>query len=468
MTAIEEVVMKAVRITRDSVWSATAWCRFSIRQNTKDTTSRSTQNAVALPIISLLLLIFLLTGSLAQPSSKDNPLPLLNQELKGNIAPNVPINRFYTFTAGPGEVNFSLEVKTNEQWSNIAVEVLDADAQPMIRFDASSGGDKKDAKLRLDSRQNVIMRVIGPRNNQSGFFTLKIKGPVLISKNVSPNTNTPPRTNSTPTNNPTTPVDKKPENPSGTSTPARSDSTSTVFTNTATTSSSVNEINSPNRLALVIGNSNYQVGALANPANDAKAMAQTLRETGFEVMQYTNLNKRDLEESLRAFGGKIQRGSVALFYFAGHGVQVKGVNYLVPIGARIEKEGDAEYEAVDAGRIMNELESAGSRLNIVILDACRNNPFAQRMRSLSRGLAVMNAPSGTVVAYATGPGEVASDGDGQNGLYTQELLRNMREPNLKIEEVLKRTRIAVKEKTNGQQVPWENTSLDGDFYFLRK
>ncbi len=413
------------------------------------------------------LFILAVASSKAQPSSRDNPLPLLNQELKGNIAPNVPISRFYSFTAGPGEVNFSLEVKTNEQWSNIAVEVLDADAQPMIKFDASSGGDKKDAKLRLDTRQNVILRVIGPRNNQSGFFTLKIKGPVLISKNVPP-PNPPRRGDTVPTNVPTPPVEKKPEDTAATSTAARSDSGSTVLANSSASSSSVNEITGTNRLALVIGNSNYQVGALANPANDAKAMAQSLRETGFEVLQYTNLNKRELEESLRAFGNKIQRGSVALFYFAGHGVQVKGVNYLVPIGARLEKEGDAEYEAVDAGRIMNELESAGSRLNIVILDACRNNPFVQRVRSLSRGLAVMNAPSGTVVAYATGPGEVASDGDGKNGLYTQELLRYMHEPNLKIEEVLKRTRIAVKEKTNGQQVPWENTSLDGDFYFLKK
>jgi uncharacterized caspase-like protein len=241
-----------------------------------------------------------------------------------------------------------------------------------------------------------------------------------------------------------------------------------VTTNPNVISSGVNEISTNQRVALVIGNSNYQVGPLANPANDAKAMAQTLRESGFDVMQYTNLNKRDFEESLRAFGSKIPRGGVALFYFAGHGVQVKGVNFLLPIGARVEKEGDIEYEAVDAGRIMNELESAGSRLNIVILDACRNNPFAQRVRSLQRGLAVISAPSGTVVAYATGPGDVASDGDGANGLYTQELLKNMREPNLRIEDVLKRTRIAVKEKTNGQQVPWENTSLDGDFYFRKQ
>ncbi|MFN7929741.1 MAG: caspase domain-containing protein [Blastocatellia bacterium] len=413
--------------------------------------------------LNLIIVVMFSIGLRAQPSSRDNPLPLVSNELKGNIAPNLPINRFYAFEAGPGDVGLALEVKTSEQWSNIGVEMLDADGQPLIRFDASSGGDKKEAKLHLDSRQRVVMRVFGPRNNQSGFFTLKLKGPLQLSKNIPPVTS--PRTGNAQPNVPTSPGEKKDET---TNTTARSDGKATVLTNAGPTSSAVNEISSANRLALVIGNSNYQVGPLANPANDANAMARTLRETGFEVMQYTNLNKRELEESLRAFGSKIPRGGVALFYFAGHGVQVKGVNYLIPVGARIEKEGDAEYEAVDAGRIMNELESAGSRLNIVILDACRNNPFAQRGRSLSRGLAVMSAPSGTVVAYATGPGEVASDGDGKNGLYTQELLKHMREPNLKIEEVLKRTRIAVKEKTNGQQVPWENTSLDGDFYFVKK
>jgi hypothetical protein len=413
----------------------------------------------------LLLFTFtlLLSVSLqAQPSTRDNPLPLLNNELKGNIAPNTPINRFYAFEAGPGDVGFSLEVKTNEQWSNIGVEILDADGQPLIKFDASSGGDKKDAKLRLKQRQAVTMRVFGPRNNQSGFFTLKLRGPVYFNKTLILNP-TPKRNDPQPNNLPP-PVEKKPD----ATTNARSDGNATVTTNPNVTSSAVNEISTNQRVALVIGNSNYQVGPLANPANDAKAMAQTLRDSGFDVMQYTNLNKRDFEESLRAFGSKIPRGGVALFYFAGHGVQVKGVNFLLPVGARIEKEGDIEFEAVDAGRIMNELESAGSRLNIVILDACRNNPFAQRVRSLQRGLAVISAPSGTVVAYATGPGEVASDGDGANGLYTQELLKNMREPNVKIEDVLKRTRIAVKEKTNGQQVPWENTSLDGDFYFRKQ
>lgn len=412
-----------------------------------------------------LVLVTLLSLTInAQPGTRENPLPLLTNELKGNIAPNVSLQRFYSFEAGPGDVSFALEVKTNEQWANITIEIFDRETNTLNKFDVSSGGDKKNVKLHLEARQPLVMRVFGPRNNQSGFFTLKVGGPVYLAKAGSAPNKPEPQKNiptSNPGNNPPAPT---------TSTSSRSggDEVISIPTASGTTSGGVNEINTDKRLALVIGNSNYQVSPLANPANDANAMAQALRDSGFEVMQYTNLNKRALEDSLRTFGSKVSRGGVALFFFAGHGLQIKGVNYLVPIGANIQKDTDIEFEAVDAGRVMSELESAGSRLNIVILDACRNNPFARSTRSVSRGLAVMSAPSGTVVAYATGPGEVASDGDGKNGLYTQELLRNLREPNLKIEEVLKLTRISVKEKTNGQQVPWENTSLDGDFYFKKK
>ncbi len=416
------------------------------------------------PRFSILLLFFLILPCAiqAQPSSKENPLPLLTNELKGNIAPNVPLQRFYSFEAGPGDVGFALEVKTNEQWANINVEIFDGESNTLNKFDVSSGNDKKNVKLHLDARQKLVMRVFGPRNNQSGFFTLKVSGPIFLAKaNSIPNKPEPvknPPTSTTPNNN----------TPSSTTSRSGSDDAVSVSGSTIAAASGVNEISTDKKIALVIGNSNYEVGPLTNPENDARAMAKSLRDSGFEVMEYTNLKKRELEESLRAFGSKVSRGGVALFFFAGHGMQVRGANYLIPIGANIQKETDVEYEAVDAGRVMSEIESAGSRLNIVILDACRNNPFARSFRSAVRGLAVMSAPSGTVVAYATGPGEVASDGDGKNGLYTQELLKNLNEPNLKIEDVLKRTRISVKEKTKGQQVPWENTSLDGDFYFRKK
>ncbi len=418
-------------------------------------------------VTSLLAVIFWTVALQAQPSSRENPLPLVTQELKGNIAPNVMMERFYSFTGGPGEVSFSLEVKSYEQWSNIVVELFDADSQTLIKFDASSGGDRKDAKLRLENRQPIVMRVYGPRNNQSGNFTLKVKGAISLNRstaqNNSPNNN-PPKTS--PRVEASQPEVPKPEEKT-VDTATRSTTGEKEIIKTTSSVEGVNEITTDKKVALVIGNSKYAAAPLTNPENDAKAMAQALRESGFEVMQYGNLTKREFEESVRAFGSKINRGGVALFFFAGHGMQVKGVNYLLPVGANIQKEADIEFEAVDAGRVMSEIESAGSRLNIVILDACRNNPFVRGTRSAARGLAVMSAPSGTVVAYATGPGEVASDGDGKNGLYTQELLKNIREPNMKIEDVLKRTRISVKDKTNGQQVPWENTSLDGDFYFRK-
>ena len=138
-------------------------------------------------VTSLLAVIFWTVALQAQPSSRENPLPLVTQELKGNIAPNVMMERFYSFTGGPGEVSFSLEVKSYEQWSNIVVELFDADSQTLIKFDASSGGDRKDAKLRLENRQPIVMRVYGPRNNQSGNFTLKVKGAISLNRSTAQN-----------------------------------------------------------------------------------------------------------------------------------------------------------------------------------------------------------------------------------------------------------------------------------------
>ncbi|MBS4027147.1 MAG: caspase family protein [Ignavibacteriales bacterium] len=187
---------------------------------------------------------------------------------------------------------------------------------------------------------------------------------------------------------------------------------------------------SEKRTALVIGNANYKQASLKNPINDARAMANALRNVGFEVLLRENLNRRDMVDAITEFGGKIQRGGTGLFYYAGHGMQMDGKNYLLPIGAAIEKKQDAEFEAVDVGRVLGEMDNARNRVNIVVLDACRDNPFARSWRSTTaeRGLAFMNAPSGTYIAYATAPGEVAADGDGKNGLYTQELLAQIQTP----------------------------------------
>ena len=220
------------------------------------------------------------------------------------------------------------------------------------------------------------------------------------------------------------------------------------------------------RLALVIGNGAYQEVPLLNPLNDARAMEQSLRAAGFDVLKHENLAKRALEDEIRAFGKRLRAGGVGLFYFAGHGVQVNGYNYLVPIGSTIDKEQDVEYEAVEAGRVISKMEAAGNRLNIMILDACRNNPFTRSWRAGTRGLAPMNAPRGTLIAYATAPGTVSSDGDGAHGLYTHALLQQIQVPGLKLEDVFKRVRVAVKATSHGKQLPWESSSLEGDFYFM--
>lgn len=220
------------------------------------------------------------------------------------------------------------------------------------------------------------------------------------------------------------------------------------------------------RLALVIGNAAYKDGALANPVNDARAMAEALRGAGFKVMLHTDLDQRRMTQAAREFGDALRKsGGVGLFYFAGHGVQIKGRNYLVPIGADIQREDEVTYAALDAQAVLDKMEAAGNGTNVLILDACRNNPFARSFRSASAGLAQMDAPVGTLVAFATAPGMVASDGTGSNGLYTQNLLEAMRKPGLKVEDVFKQVRVAVRRDSGGKQVPWESTSLEGDLYF---
>jgi formylglycine-generating enzyme required for sulfatase activity len=221
------------------------------------------------------------------------------------------------------------------------------------------------------------------------------------------------------------------------------------------------------RLALVIGNSVYGFSPLKNPVNDASDIAVSLQKLGFTVILKKNVNLKDMEESIQDFGNRLKKGGVGLFYFAGHGLQAGGLNYLVPIGAKIEKESDIKYEAVDAGKILDEMGDASNGLNIVILDACRDNPFARHFRSTSRGLAILgNAPVGTYLSYSTGPGQVALDGDGRNSPFASALIHFMKEPGLTIEQVFKNVRHKLGQETGGKQVPWELSSLEGDFFFL--
>jgi hypothetical protein len=216
------------------------------------------------------------------------------------------------------------------------------------------------------------------------------------------------------------------------------------------------------RLALVIGNSAYREAPLRNPVNDVRAMAQRFRDLGFTVIAHENATKRTMEAAILEFGRRLAEGGVGAFYYAGHGLQVRGRNYLVPVDAEIEDEASTRVAAVDVELLLEQMAEAKNRVNLVILDACRNNPFERRMRGGARGLAAVDAARGTLVAYATAPGSVAADGDGQNGLYTEELLTAMSQPGLKIEEVFKRVRINVSRRSKGAQTPWESSSLTGD------
>jgi len=225
---------------------------------------------------------------------------------------------------------------------------------------------------------------------------------------------------------------------------------------------------SQRRIALVIGNGAYtKAPPLKNPPNDARDIATTLKELGFDVANGVNVNQREMKRLIRDFGQKLKAGGSGLFYYAGHGVQSKGRNYLIPIEADVQSETDVEDQGVDVALVLGLMDEANNGLNVVILDACRNNPFARSFRSVSNGLAQVDAPSGTLIAYSTAPGKVARDGEGRNGAYTTELLQQMRVPGLRIEELLKRVRASLKQQTNGEQVPWESSSLIGDLYLNR-
>ncbi len=221
---------------------------------------------------------------------------------------------------------------------------------------------------------------------------------------------------------------------------------------------------SQQKLALVMGNADYESSPLRNPVNDANDMANTLTDLGFKVTLSTNLNRMQMEDVIRQYSKTINNDDVALFYFSGHGVQVQGLNYLVPVGETITTETDIRYKCVEAGFVMDYIERGNGSMNIIILDACRDNPFTG-FRSVSRGFAYMSAPTGTFISYSTAPGSVAMDGDGENSPYTSVLIEKMQVPGMKLEEVFKSVRQDVMAATGEQQIPWESSSIVGDFYF---
>ena len=228
---------------------------------------------------------------------------------------------------------------------------------------------------------------------------------------------------------------------------------------------SVNSLD-PSKVALVIGNSDYALGPLKNPANDAQAIAKTLKSLGFDTILKLNASQEQMEQAIDEFGRKLISGNkVTLFYYAGHGVQVNGENYLIPTKATINRQSDVRYKAVNVGQILAVMGEAEDNLNIVILDACRDNPLPRSFRSSSRGLARVDGPKGTIIGFATSPGSVAFDGEGENGVYTKHLLANMQKPNLTIEQVFKEVLRGVNNETSGKQTPWTESSFTGNFSF---
>ena len=222
------------------------------------------------------------------------------------------------------------------------------------------------------------------------------------------------------------------------------------------------------RLALVIGNADYQNGGtLENPVNDANLMANTLSKLGFDVIKKTNADLKTMQKAEVDFKSKLKQYNVALFYYAGHGIQVDGINYLIPVDAKLDNKEYTRYEAFDISNINNAFMAGTKNINIMILDACRDNPFRNWERGGERGFKkIENTVTGTIIALATQPGETAADGTGLNGLYTKELVKQMLKPQA-IEQVFKQTRIEVNRISNGKQIPQDWSSLMADFYFTR-
>jgi hypothetical protein len=221
-------------------------------------------------------------------------------------------------------------------------------------------------------------------------------------------------------------------------------------------------------VALVIGNSAYPgTAALANPGNDARSMGVALRTLGFQVVEATDASRAQMQEAITKVRDQLKgKNGIGMLYYAGHGLQVDWRNYMVPVDAKLSSASDVPGQTVELGSVIDAFKQAGNRMNIVVLDACRDNPFAGT--ATAKGLAQLDAPPGTFLAFATAPGNVAEDGDtkaNSNGLYTRFLLQELQKPQAKIEDVFKRVRLNVRQQSQGRQIPWESTSLEDDFFF---
>jgi len=221
-----------------------------------------------------------------------------------------------------------------------------------------------------------------------------------------------------------------------------------------------------NKKALCIGNASYPESPLKNPAKDAKDLSNKLTALGFSCMVCENSNIVTMQEALTTFADRLSDADVGLFFFAGHGMQIDGNNYLTAIDTDFESEISAKYSSLPLNMVIDFLEKGGNETSIIILDACRNNPYERRWRNgRNLGLAPVYAPKGTIIAFATSPGQMASDGEGKNGAFTSALLKHIEVQNVTIEDLFKRVRNTLSVLTAGKQTSWEHTSLMGDFFF---
>ena len=315
-----------------------------------------------------------------------------------------------------------------------------------------------DAKREMEKleKQNVELAKVTPTNPQTTV------------RNTDPDkkTETPPKTN-----NPDVAKNNSPPATNPVSQPVQQ--TTTAASGVAQALTLAEFFKDEKRYALIIGNSNYpkEIGTLKNPVNDATDLAKELQASNFEVQLLTNATYGQMRQAMLRFKEKVDAGerdkTVSLFYYAGHGLQRDNENWLVPIDAMIEFEDDIQRYCFPVQRmVLANMERSNSRMNIVILDACRNNPFPALNRSLGdQGLTEMRKARGSFIAYATAPGSVASDGTGRNGLYTQELLKAIRRPGLTIEQVFKEVRQSVLRLSGNKQNTWDSSNIIGEFYF---
>lgn len=356
--------------------------------------------------------------------------------------------------------NYQTALKEAEKSKKLSSQILADQAEYLSRQGDLAGAQAALAKAKeLDPTNKQLESVVLANNNPSTRNAGDKKSSQLIIKNNPPKD--PPKETKT------TPQTQQAQQPATVETPV------TSATSPATVKTIADAYKAEKRYALIIGNSAYSkdLGMLKNPVNDATDIATELRQSDFEVQLLTNATYIQIREAVRKFHEKLTNGpkdqTVGLFYYAGHGVQYQDENYLVPIDANVQFEDDIVRMCFPVQRmVLANMERSNSRMNIVILDACRNNPFPAVNRSVgSTGLAEMKRARGSFIAYATAPGSVASDGTGRNGLYTQELLKALRKQGLTIEQVFKEVRMNVLRLSGEKQFTWDSSNIVGEFYF---